>query len=70
MLERAKRAKERAAREAMEAQGLIARPAAVETTPLANGTASAASPSTRNDVGSVDQSEEGQYITGQNPVED
>lgn len=58
MLERAKRAKEKAAREAIEAQGLIARPATVETRPLANGTASAASPSTRNDVGSMDQSSE------------
>ena len=43
VLERAKRAKEKAAREAMEAQGLIARSVTVESTPVANGIASVAS---------------------------
>ncbi|GMN50342.1 hypothetical protein TIFTF001_019501 [Ficus carica] len=48
VLERAKRAKEKAAREAMEAQGLIVRSITVESTPVANGIASVASTSNDN----------------------
>ncbi|XWS31301.1 hypothetical protein CRYUN_Cryun23aG0065300 [Craigia yunnanensis] len=49
VLERAKRAKEKAAREAMEAQGLIPKSTAVSATSVTNGTASKVSPSTTND---------------------
>ncbi|XP_021273939.1 uncharacterized protein At4g13200, chloroplastic isoform X2 [Herrania umbratica] len=49
VLERAKRAKEKSAREAMEAQGLIPKSAAVNATTVTNGAASKASPPTAND---------------------
>ena len=50
MLERAKRAKEKAAREAMEAQGLIPKSTAVgATSVVTNGSASNVSPPTAND---------------------
>ncbi|KAK6238902.1 hypothetical protein QUC31_004371 [Theobroma cacao] len=49
VLERAKRAKEKAAREAMEAQGLIPKSTAVNATSVTNGAASKASPPTAKD---------------------
>ncbi|XP_022758633.1 uncharacterized protein At4g13200, chloroplastic-like [Durio zibethinus] len=49
VFERAKRAKEKAAREAMEEQGLIPKSTAVSATSVTNGAASKASPSTIND---------------------
>ncbi|OMP03980.1 hypothetical protein COLO4_10043 [Corchorus olitorius] len=49
VLERAKRAKEKAAREALEAQGLILKSTAVNSTSVTNGAASKASPSTSDD---------------------
>ncbi|XVF32230.1 hypothetical protein REPUB_Repub17cG0063400 [Reevesia pubescens] len=49
VLERAKRAKEKAAREAMEAQGLIPKSTTVSETSVTNGAASKASSSIAND---------------------
>ncbi|XP_022771424.1 uncharacterized protein At4g13200, chloroplastic-like [Durio zibethinus] len=49
VLERAKRAKDKAAREAMEAQGLIPKSTAVSATSVTNGTASKVSSSTADD---------------------
>ncbi|XVE72786.1 hypothetical protein DITRI_Ditri11bG0066700 [Diplodiscus trichospermus] len=49
VLERAKRAKEKAACEAMEAQGLVRKSNAVSAASVTNGAASKASPSTAND---------------------
>lgn len=56
MLERAKRAKEKAAREAMEAQGLIPKPTSLSATSVTNGAASRVSPSTANDGSSANSS--------------
>ncbi|OMO88909.1 hypothetical protein CCACVL1_08119 [Corchorus capsularis] len=49
VLERAKRAKEKAAREALEAQGLIPKSSTINSTSVTNGAASKASPSTSDD---------------------
>lgn len=56
VLERAKRAKERAAREAMEAQGLISKSTTERTTPATNHANSVTSPSTTSAAASASPS--------------
>ncbi|PON51971.1 hypothetical protein PanWU01x14_212140 [Parasponia andersonii] len=74
VLERAKRAKEKAAREALEAQGLISGSVTVEATPVTNNTTSVTSPSASNDGSPVDQplssepTPTGPDIANQNPT--
>jgi hypothetical protein len=50
VLGRAKKAKEQAAREAMEGQGIIPKPTTVETTSVTQGVSQTPSPSTANAV--------------------
>ncbi|XP_062078872.1 uncharacterized protein At4g13200, chloroplastic [Humulus lupulus] len=78
VLERARRAKEKAAREAMETQGLISRSVTVGTTTVNNGITSGTSSLTSNDVSPIDQpfsadstpsaADMERDITNQNPV--
>ena len=62
VLERAKRAKEKAAREAMEAPGLVPKSVTLETGPVPNGTSVTASPTTTNDV-TIDPDDEDPAIS-------
>lgn len=68
VLERAKRAKEKAAREAMEAQGQTAKPVKVNTRPHGNGVPAVTSSATSDDFIPVDQSSTQPDIDDQDPV--
>lgn len=56
VLERAKKAKEKAAREAMEAQGLIPKPTTVDTTPATDSVDSVTSSSTVSEISAANPS--------------
>ncbi|XP_015892283.3 uncharacterized protein At4g13200, chloroplastic [Ziziphus jujuba] len=70
VLERAKRAKEKAAREALEAQGLTTKPVKANTTPRPNGAplVSVTSSPTSDDFVPVEQSSTQPDTTDQDPV--
>jgi hypothetical protein len=56
VLERAKRAKEKAAREALEAQGLISKPTTAQTTPATDSVNSVTPPSVTSEITAVNPS--------------
>lgn len=70
VFERAKKAKEKAARESMEVQGLIPKATAADATPVTNGGAAPSSPSSSSTNPSNSYSESEASVGSPEPPED